>query len=832
MSLTQILYSMPATRLREIVRARASTLHGLPRVNDKRELARALASALSHYHSVQRVLKETSLPQFFVLRSLVVRGGEVHFSTLAAEVDAADVPRLEQAVSELETLGLAYRWSKEGERAVFVPRSVAQHVPLPGPLRLRLEVALASLPSVNLGRICAALGLRPASKNKTSLAGEIQEALRVPGRVHQQAEMLSPEGQRILEFLITEGGEASLQQLAQEVDSRRRRQVLDLTWSPYRADHDPRNGVEELLARALAVMDQVGGWGSGRVVVPIEVLEALTQSRGRGILPPEPEWERMSADSKPLQKHESLLRDVAYLFGFVTRTEASRTNAGVMYKTALRSLARGMTVPDQAYAEFVYALAVDGGLIASGGRKNLFGVTRRGRAWLELKPEAQRKSLFETWRASGSWSESQSNMLDDGRGYRYGGEDRELRSGVLQLLAESTGGEQREPVSAISVSEHARYRWWARFPRESGSGDGEVSSLRLVRRIAGMSLYWLGVTEAAFDLEGSATSLRLSEHAACWLSRSDAADSAAPCPPPQELPDKFILQPNLDIFAPPNMPASVLYRLFTIAEPSGVGMARLTRESLRQALDAGEDYDSLVTFLRERSHTGVPQNVEYLLREVGGRHGHIEVGHAGLYLKVDDPALLKELQAQKNLKISFRRSLADNIALVTGDSVDGILKLLRQAGYFPVSHEEKSAPKPAPRIGRRLKDEDLDEIFAESPSYSTVGEIESRIDWDAVAAEDGMPYREEPEPAKAAARGTASSYIEELVWKAMEESRCLEIVYKPADGGSLTQRVIEPAEMAGPLVYAYCRLRQDWRNFNLRNIQSARLTGEDFEERQ
>src|SRR5262249_44513062 len=120
---------------------------------------------------------------------------------------------------------------------------------------------------------------------------------------------------------------------------------------------------------------------------------------------------------------------------------------------------------------------------------------------------------------------------------------------------------------------------------------------------------------------------------------------------------QFVVQPNLEIYAPPNLTPKLYYGLFRIADPKGSGMLEISRDSLRKAMDREMTSGSILDFLRQHSSTGLPQNVEYLVREVGGRHGHIRVGNAGLYLVVDDPILLKELAAQKKLSIQIRKQL-------------------------------------------------------------------------------------------------------------------------------------------------------------------------------
>ena len=64
----------------------------------------------------------------------------------------------------------------------------------------------------------------------------------------------------------------------------------------------------------------------------------------------------------------------------------------------------------------------------------------------------------------------------------------------------------------------------------------------------------------------------------------------------------------------------------------------LTRESIRRCLDQGEKPRDVLAFLQSHARTGIPQNVEYLINDVGGKHGHIHLGKAQMYLQVDTPA--------------------------------------------------------------------------------------------------------------------------------------------------------------------------------------------------
>ena len=130
----------------------------------------------------------------------------------------------------------------------------------------------------------------------------------------------------------------------------------------------------------------------------------------------------------------------------------------------------------------------------------------------------------------------------------------------------------------------------------------------------------------------------------------------------------------------------------------------LTRESIRRALDQGLTGRELTEFLRNHARTGIPQNVEYLINEVGGKHGHIHIGKAKMYIQVDSPLVLKELQAQRELKGYFVRALSDTVAILNAEEPDKLLRELRKAGYLPISDdapqsralhiEQKSAATP------------------------------------------------------------------------------------------------------------------------------------------
>jgi hypothetical protein len=110
------------------------------------------------------------------------------------------------------------------------------------------------------------------------------------------------------------------------------------------------------------------------------------------------------------------------------------------------------------------------------------------------------------------------------------------------------------------------------------------------------------------------------------------------------------LQHDLSIVAPGPLSPGIDARLRTFADVESRELAstfRLSGASVNRALATGDDADSLLAFLASISVTGVPQPVEYLIRDAADRYGRVRVGstdpdeRAGAsYIASEDTALL------------------------------------------------------------------------------------------------------------------------------------------------------------------------------------------------
>lgn len=119
------------------------------------------------------------------------------------------------------------------------------------------------------------------------------------------------------------------------------------------------------------------------------------------------------------------------------------------------------------------------------------------------------------------------------------------------------------------------------------------------------------------------------------------------------------LQHDLSIVSPGPLAPSIDARLRSVADVESRELAssyRITASSVNRALAAGETADSLLDFLRGISLTGIPQPVEYLIKESAARYGRVRVGsidpdgsQSQSYVSSDDTALLGTIAVDQTL---------------------------------------------------------------------------------------------------------------------------------------------------------------------------------------
>ncbi|WP_441245618.1 helicase-associated domain-containing protein [Kitasatospora sp. McL0602] len=141
----------------------------------------------------------------------------------------------------------------------------------------------------------------------------------------------------------------------------------------------------------------------------------------------------------------------------------------------------------------------------------------------------------------------------------------------------------------------------------------------------------------------------------------------------------------------PGTPAPELATLIgSLADRESDGHAvvwRIGPASVRRALDAGADAAELLERLAEIAQGGLPQTLEYLVRDTARTHGQVRVVRSSCCLRSDDEALVLELSKARALtKLGLRR-IAPTVLISTASPAD-TLAALRRAGYAPVLEAE------------------------------------------------------------------------------------------------------------------------------------------------
>ncbi|MHB8577158.1 MAG: helicase-associated domain-containing protein, partial [Dehalococcoidia bacterium] len=270
----------------------------------------------------------------------------------------------------------------------------------------------------------------------------------------------------------------------------------------------------------------------------------------------------------------------------------------------------------------------------------------------------------------------------------------------------------------------------------------------------------------------------------------------------------------------------------------------LSATALRRALDAGMKPQAVRKALEEHAAAPLPPTVERLFADVSDKYGRIHVGQAGLYLTVDDPHLLVELQADKRLSGIRLHSISDTVAIVNGSSLPQILDSLRGSGHMPVAdgfvpQTSAAPPKPAlaPTTGRKRNewlDDDVAMQLLNDPAVALAtlglgpngrplaGGPGLRI------VRSGTQPRSIEQIPGADDRVSDKPTIAELMVAAVNEQALIEMEYIARVKGSDHRRqlIVEPFELMDDTVWATDQATMLDKSYKLQRIAWARVVND------
>ncbi len=841
-TLAEALYAQPTERLRDLVTTRGIEMKRLAIAPDKRQLVQLLTAELTRPQSINAAALQCNARELRLLQIMVSQesGPALTWSRVVNAVGGKELePALIRVMDGLTRLGLAFRIGTN----VFIPDAARHQIPQSLSDRYTLERLLNLYDAPSLKRITENLGLRASTKTHNLEAVLI--ALMDRERLSALQPPLTTDERRVLEYIIQVGGDALPSEVAAEVLGGKTDEFFRYDWQNRWKQGRERNAVDTLLARGMLFVLSPNYGYNLILVIPGDLVRVMTNTGSSGF------WTEAAPAPKPLlppptqtKHHTTLIRDIVSLLGFLGTQEASRTNTGYIHKTSLKNAARTFSLQDDRYASFVYALCREAGLIAPYGEKQNYALTEQGDRWLHLETHAQQQTLFDAWRNGVLWGEMFTDPLQKSNAYR----SKELMAGIrqasLRMVASSGASEWME---IISFTDALSFGSPLLLIETGHQGHLVASPLVFTRLLVGECLAWLGMVELAGTDSGvAAETVGLSDGKSGKASARGEATTKNSAPvftgfrltpvgarllevpnlaPLSETPreDKFILQANAEIFVPPYLAPAILYNLLTLTDvptKGGTGnTVHLTRESIRRLLDRGATARNILAFLQAHTRTGIPQNVEYLINEVGGKHGHIRVGKAHTYLQVDSPILLKELQARRELKEQFVRALSDTVAILNTEDPETLLRNLRKAGYLPVNDD--SALRNPLQI-QKAEEAPLVHLPPPSPADGKKATAAlPTLDWERIARDDGKAWNSiaglsnvmPPEAVQ------GKMQIAKLIREATEEERAIQF----AQANVPEPLTLIPRQLFGNFVQGFSPISEGYETHNINLMTWARL---------
>jgi len=253
---------------------------------------------------------------------------------------------------------------------------------------------------------------------------------------------------------------------------------------------------------------------------------------------------------------------------------------------------------------------------------------------------------------------------------------------------------------------------------------------------------------------------------------------------------------------------------------------RFSPGSVRRALDEGSSGERLTEALASVAETGLPQPLRYLIKDVARRHGSLRLSPATSVIRGDDPALLAEAAADRRLAKHGLRLLAPTV-LAADVEVPALLQALRDAGYLPVldtpahdSHDGDGTDDVAAALQRPGRTADTWSADARSA-------VPARPEQDLREVARALLAGSGPARAASLTARTLSALAPQLAGggvrllaHAIDTRGRVGIDYL-AGSGARSTRVIAGPELAGPVLVAWCELRDAERVFTLSRIESV-----------
>ncbi len=848
--------------LAAVVAVRDDVLDGAP-VRDLDDLAERLA----HVSSIAAVLADLPTPIAEVLETLVSCGAGASVRRAAELLDDAEAPSPEDHLAavtacadHLEQAALAWPASDgaasdgagghrrhiTADAPLLVNPGVLELLPVPWGLGRPVGALVAGVPADGLKRIVRAWG-QPVPTRKADLVQAVETYLADPRNVRILLGRAAPEHAEVIFRLVRESARGLEDPRRRSFGSAEDDVDDDLTSPSFASLFDPAAYRTE--QAALSWSRDVGitwhPYGSGLTTwsleIPAEVALALLPPQTR--LPfhpaaPEVPTGPVTTDQVRSAASGAITDTLAVTMAVLESADraplTSLKNGGV----GARELARLAKSLGTGQPEVRLALELASGLalLDHAGTARI-GTSARFRDWRRREPAERAADLAMSWLHlphTPTQDRTEDGKAQPALAHEWDTRGASVRTRLLGLVR---GLDDAGVTSADALAGFLAWRVpflaWDRFTEDVRAAWDEG--------------HRLGVLALGAMSEPGRVALDVAASGARSDATGSLADAFRGMLPATQV--SALFGSDLTVVVPGSPAPDVVDLLDAVAVREARGSAatwRVTPDSVRRALDEGHDAERLLVRLGRLAESGLPQPLEYLVRDVARRHGHVGVQAASAVVVGEDPALLAEIAAHRSLRRLGLRQVAPTV-LLARTGVEDVLNGLRGAGYLPVPLDDDGV-RVVPSVADG--DADADALHRPGPVAAPAAEasVEEGLDDADLAlrrwvAESRHPVPEPAaeSPADVAARllrgeappvTTGESEIEATIARsarrisaserrqlahAIATGGAVTIRYRASSGG-ITERVISDLVLVGGYVYAWCHLRQAERYFVLESI--------------
>lgn len=416
-----------------------------------------------------------------------------------------------------------------------------------------------------------------------------------------------------------------------------------------------------------------GNWSQMRVLPPLGEEWYLRNSWGDWIRTGRRPWAVTPptvAGSKetPVSRPGAFAADLAQFLAAVARRQPKLTQRGVLSRRDAKAIQSILALRDEYYVDWLEAVASSLDLMRTGAGKYLV-VTDEAAKWLG-QPEVEmiRAVLGADLPAADTPIQSLLQLTRNGT--------------LAELLPLANGG-----LADLAVGEGAS--WNALQRRLRWERPLIVRHLEQVRRRKDAleetlvalirHYYWLGLISFLGDPEEPAGAGR--------TALGDAVNGISAPRRPVEREMRFVVQPNGEVFSPPNLHPAVLYQLRRFTETprnAPAGMYSLTPRGLEECMRGGVSSPDILAFLEAHSRHSLPPTVRQILEDAARRCGRVHLIPTSVVLRVDTPELLREIENVPSIASLLGERITERVISVSVNNLRALVSELRRRGYGAV----------------------------------------------------------------------------------------------------------------------------------------------------